>query len=172
MLLATGPYAGAAHAMAPASTAATAAAPTAATVKEEKAQLKADESALLAKQRQWKADEAKYKADKAAGRLAGISPDALKVYKDQQAINGESKDLAADKRGSLQMKMDKAALTHEEKQLAADKAALRKDRLEGKMAAQSADAEKAYKDLQFINGERKEISAERLIVNQSCRSVP
>ena len=42
--------------------------------------------------------------------MAAESKDAERVYKDQQAIKGEKKDIAADKPGSLQMKSDKAAL--------------------------------------------------------------
>jgi hypothetical protein len=158
LLLATGPFAGAAFAMAPATSAAPAVSP----VKEYMAQLKSDEAALFAKERQWKADEAKLKADSAAGRMVAQSPDAQRVYEDRQAIKGERKDIAADRPGSLQLKADKLALRGEEKQLAADRARLRADRLDGKMAAQSKDSEKAYDDLQFIHGEKKDIAADRV----------
>ena len=133
MLLATAPFAGAAYATAPAAPAA----PSPVSIKEAKAQLQADEAALSAEERQLKADEAKLRADRAAGRLAGMSPDALKVYKDQQAINEETKVIALDAPRSLQWKADKAALRIEEKLLAADKATLRADKIDGKMAAQS-----------------------------------
>jgi hypothetical protein len=157
MLLATGPFAGAAYAVTPAATPAPAVVP----VTEAKAQLKADEAALSAEERQWKADEAKSRADRTAGRLAGISPDARKVYEDQEAINAESKVIAADKPGTLQMKADRAALRIEEKLLVADKATLRADKAEGKMAAQSEDSERVYRDLQSINGEKRDIADDR-----------
>jgi hypothetical protein len=157
MLLATAPFAGAAHATAPAAPAA----PSTVSTKAAKAQLQADEAALSAEEMQLRADEAKQKADRAAGRLAGMSPDALKVYKDQQAIERQTKVIALDEPRSLQWKADRAALRIEEKLLAADKAALRTDKIDGKMAAQSEDSERVYQDLQSINGEKKDIAADR-----------
>lgn len=156
MLLATGPFAGAAFAITPASTTA----PPAVEVKAEKAQLKADEHALLGEEKTLKADEAKTKADRAAGRMAAQSPDAERVYKDQQAIKDEKQVIAADKPGTLKLKADKAALGIEEKLLAGDKASLRADRAEGKMAAQSSDAESVYKDQQAAKGEKSDIVAD------------
>ena len=50
-----------------------------------------------------KADEAKEKADRAAGRMAAQSPDGERIYKDQQAIKGEKKDIVAD---AAKMKAD------------------------------------------------------------------
>ena len=157
MLLATAQFAGAAYATAPV----TPAAPPTVSIREAKAQLRSDEAALSTEQRQLRADEARLKADRAAGRLAGMSPDALKVYKDQKAIKEETKVIALDDPRSLQWKADKAALRIEEKLLAADKATLRADKIDGKMAAQSEDSEKAYQDLQSINGEKKDIAADR-----------
>ena len=160
MLLATASFAGAAYA----TPAGLTAAPSTVSIKEAKAQLTADEAALSAEERQLKADEAKLKADRAAGRLAGMSPDALKVYKDQQAINEETKVIALDEPRSLQWKADRAALRIEEKLLAADKATLRADKIDGKMAAQSEDSERAYQDQQSINGERKDIASDRAML--------
>lgn len=156
MLLVTGTFAGAAYAVSPATTSDSSLA-----VNEARAQLKADQAALAAEERQLSQDEAKLRADRAAGRLAATSPDALRVYKDEQAIDAERKVIAADQPGTLQMKADQEALRIEKKLLAEDKAQLRADRLEGRMAAQSEDSERTYRDLQFINGEKKDIADDR-----------
>lgn len=52
-------------------------------------------------------------------------------------------------------------MRREEKQLKTDQKTLRADTKAGKMAAESADAEKVYKDGRYIKGEEKEIAADK-----------
>jgi len=137
-------------------------------VNEDKAQMKVDEIDFSAEQAKLNSDLATLQADTKEGKMAAESKDAEKVYKDRQAIKGEHKDLAADKPGSLQMKMDEAALTREENRLTVDTRILRADTEEGKMAAESKDAERVYKDRQAIKGEHKDLAADNaeLIADQ------
>lgn len=130
-------------------------------VKEDKAQLKTDESALHREQKRLKSDRSTMKSDRMEGKMAAESKDAERVYKDRQGIKGEYKDISADKPGSPQMKADKSALQREEKQLNTAESRMKADKAEGKMAAESRDAEKVYKDSQAIKGERKDIAADK-----------
>jgi len=59
-------------------------------------QMKADEAALQRQIKRLEAAEARLKADKEEGKMAAMSRDSEKVYKDQQAIKGERTDLSAD----------------------------------------------------------------------------
>ena len=59
-----------------------------------------------------------------------------------------------------QTKSDKAALKSEEKQLKADQAQMKKDKASGKMAAESKDSERVYKDQQAIKGSKSIEAAE------------
>ncbi len=115
-------------------------------VKEDKAQLKADESALQREQKQLKSDQAMMKEDRLEGKMVAESRDSMRVYRDRQGITGEEKDIGNDQPGSLQMKADKTALQREEKQLSTDEARMKTDKSEGKMAAESRDSEKVYRD--------------------------
>ncbi|MBS0294128.1 MAG: hypothetical protein JSS01_16585 [Proteobacteria bacterium] len=58
--------------------------------KEDKTELKQDKGKL-------KADARRQRRDDKHGRMAATSPDAEKVYKDQQAIKGQEKAIAEDK---------------------------------------------------------------------------
>jgi hypothetical protein len=62
----------------------------------------------------------------------------------------------------VQLKWDESALQREEKQLKSDQVMMKSDRMEGKMAAESRDAERIYRDRQGIKGENKDISADQL----------
>ncbi len=130
-------------------------------VKEDAAQLKSDKAALQRQIKRLKADDARLKSDTASGRMSAESKDAYEVYKSQQAIEGEKKDIAADTPASLQMNSDKAALQRQIKRLAAAEARLKSDTMSGKMAAESKDAEKIYKDRQAITAEGTQIAADK-----------
>jgi hypothetical protein len=130
-------------------------------VKENAAQLKSDKAALQRQLKRLEADEARLKADTASGRMSAESQDAYDVYKSKEAIKGEKKDIAADKETSLQMQSDKAALERQIKRLEAAEARLKADTKEGKMAAESKDAERVYKDKQAIKGEKKDIATDQ-----------
>ena len=130
-------------------------------VKENQAQLKVDKAALQRLIKRLDADEARMKADKAEGKMSAESKDAYEVYRAKQATKGEEKDIAADKTASLQMKADKAALKRQIKRLEAAEARMKADKAEGKMAAESKDSEKVYKDQQAVKGEKKDIAADK-----------
>ena len=134
--------------------------PTAA-VKENAAQLKSDKAALQRQLKRLEADEARLKADTASGKMSAESKDAYEVYKGKEAIKGEKKDIAADKEAPLQMQSDKAALERQIKRLEAAEARLKADTKEGKMAAESKDAEKVYKDQQGMKGDQKDVAADK-----------
>ena len=130
-------------------------------VKEDNAQMASDKAALQRLLKRLDADEAKLKADKASGKMAAESKDSEKVYKDQQAVKGAKAAITADVPGSLQMASDKAALQRALKRLEADEAMLKADKASGKMAAESKDSEKVYRDKQAIVGERKDIASDK-----------
>lgn len=134
-------------------------------VKEDAAQLKSDKAALERQIKRLDADEARLKSDTASGRMSAESKDAYEVYQDRQAVKGEKKDIAVDKVASLQMKSDKAALHRQIKRLEAAEARLKADKAEGKMAAESKDSERVYKDQQAIKGEKKDIAADTTELN-------
>ena len=129
-------------------------------VKEDAAQLKSDKAALHRQIKRLEADEKRLNADTTSGRLSAESKDAYEVYLDQQAVKGEKKDIAHDKAASLQMKADKEALHRQLKRLDLAEKRLKADAKEGKMAAESPDAEKVYKDRLAAKGEKKEIAAD------------
>jgi hypothetical protein len=141
--------------------AATAHAQSSMTVKEDALQLKADKDALHRQIKRLEADEAMLKADTASGRMSAESKDAYEVYQAKEAIKGEKKDIVADKRASLQMKEDKAALHRQIKRLEVAEARLKADTKEGKMAAESRDAEQVYRDRQALRGEKAAIAADK-----------
>lgn len=134
-------------------------------IKGDQAQLASDKSALQREITRLDADDARLNADTTSGRMSAESKDAFSVYKDQQSVAGEKKDIAADKMGTLQMKSDKAALQREYKGLNLAEATLKTDTREGKMAAESPDAEKVYRDRQAIMGELKDIDADNAKLN-------
>ncbi len=125
-------------------------------VKEDIAQLKQDAAALSRDEEQLRAHRMKLQSDTREGRMVAESKDAEKLYQDRMYLKGEQKDVAADKPSSLQKQYDEVALRFEEKQLKADKATLMRDTWEGRMAAESGDAEEVYHDQQFVKGERKD----------------
>jgi hypothetical protein len=129
-------------------------------VKEDPAQLNSDKAALQRQINRLDADAARLKSDTASGRMSAESKDAYAVYHDRQGIKGGKKDMATDKKGSLQMKSDKAALQRQIKRLDLAEVRLRTDSKEGRMAAESRDAEKVYKDKQAIKGEKKDIASD------------
>jgi hypothetical protein len=130
-------------------------------VKEDQAQLKADKAALQRQIKRLEADEARLKTDKAEGKMSAESKDAYEVYRAKRAIKGEAKDIIDDKAFSLQMKADKAALRRQIKRLVVLEARLKTDKAEGKMAAESKDAERVYKDKQAVKGEKKDIATDK-----------
>lgn len=141
-------------------TAVTATAASSIAVKEDAAQLQSDKAALQRQLKRLEADEATLKSDTASGRMTAESKDAYAVYTAKKAVTGEERDIAADKNASLQMKADKAALHRQIKRLEVAEAKLKADTAEGKMAAESKDAEKVYKDQQAMKGEKKGIAAD------------
>ena len=66
--------------------------------KEPSLQMKADRDALQRQIKRLEVAEARLKSDAASGRMAAESKDAEKVYNDKQAIKGEKKDIATDKK--------------------------------------------------------------------------
>jgi cell division protein FtsL len=137
----------------------------AAAVKEDQVQTKADDSALARERARLRVDERTLGADTRSGRTAAESPDEDKVYKDRQAIKGEKSDLAGDKPGSLQERSDRNAVQREQANLKADTNTWAADARSGKMAAESTDAEKIYKDQQAIKGEKSAITSDRAKLN-------
>lgn len=129
-------------------------------VKEDAAQLKSDKATLQREIKRLQTDQARLKSDTASGRMSAESKDAYAVYTTKQAITGDAKDIAADKASSLQMKSDEAVLQRQVRRLEAAEARLKPDTEEGKMAAESKDAEKVYKDQQAVKGEKKDIAAD------------
>lgn len=132
-----------------------------AAVKEDSTQLKADENALARDKTQLRADRDTLRADTLSGRMSAMSEDSEKIYKDRQYIEGQEKDIARDKPGSLQMKADREALQLENRQLAFDQMTQRADAGAGRMAAVSDDGERVYRDRQAVNAEEKQILADR-----------
>lgn len=90
-----------------------------------------------------------------------MSKDAYAVYTGKQVVAGEEKQIAADKAGSLQMTADKAALQRKLKRLELAEARLKAHKASGKMAAESKDSMKVYKDQQAIKGEKKDIASDQ-----------
>ena len=131
-------------------------------VNEASAQLKADQDALQRQLTRLQADQVRLKKDTASGRMSAESKDAYEVYNAQQATAGEAKVIASDEAGSLQMKSDEAALQRQIKRLNAAIARNKADYSEGKMAAESSDAEKVYLDKMAIQGEKKDLSQDKV----------
>ena len=129
--------------------------------REHAAQLKSDKAALQRQIKRLEADEARLKSDTASGKMSAESKDAYEVYMAKEAIKGEKKVITDDKAASLQMQADKEALQRQLKRLEAAEMRLKADTKEGKMAAESKDSEKVYKDKQAIKGEKKDIAADR-----------
>ncbi|MDQ6629042.1 MAG: hypothetical protein M3Z29_11470 [Pseudomonadota bacterium] len=134
---------------------------TAMAMKEDAAQLNADQAALQRQVKRLDADEARLKSDTASGRMSAESKDAYAVYTGKQAVTGEKRDIAADKEAGPQMKADKAALQRQIKRLEVAEARMKSDTASGRMAAESKDAEKVYKDKLVVPAEKKEIAIDR-----------
>lgn len=132
-----------------------------AAVKEDRTQLKADDNALAREEAQLRADRDTLTADTRSGRMSAMSEDSEKIYKDRQYIEGQEKDIARDKPGSLQMKSDREALQLEERQLAFDQMTQRADARAGRMSAISDDSERVYRDRQAVKAQEKQIHADR-----------
>jgi hypothetical protein len=130
-------------------------------MREDQAQLAADKAALTRQIRRMEADEARLKADSASGRMSAESKDAYEVYTARQAVAGEKKDIASDKAASLQMKADKEGLQRQLKRLELAEARLKADTREGRMAAESKDAERVYQDKQAVKAESKQVAADK-----------
>lgn len=64
------------------------------------------------------------------------------------------------KEDHAQLKADQSALAREKAQMEAAEKTLKADTRSGKMAAESKDAEKVYKDSQYLRDERKDIAAD------------
>ena len=64
------------------------------------------------------------------------------------------------KEDKAQMKADESALKREKAQMKSDQKTLKADTKEGKMAAESKDADKVYKDKRDIKGEKKDIAGD------------
>lgn len=129
-------------------------------VKEDTAQMRSDKAALQRQITRLDADEARLKADTASGRMSAESKDAFAVYQAKEAIKSENHTIATDKAASLQMTSDKAALQRQLKRLDLAEARLKSDTASGRMAAESKDAEKVFKDQQAVKGEKKDIAAD------------
>lgn len=122
-------------------------------------QLQADKAALKREENQLRADLRTLSADTKEGKMAAMSKDAERVYQDREAIYGEkTMEIPGDEPGSLQMQSDEAALKREQARLNADIHRLKADTKEGRMAAMSPDAEKAYQDRQAVKGEKMDIA--------------
>ena len=130
-------------------------------VKEDTAQLASDKAALQHQMKRLEADEATLKSDAASGRISAESKDSYAVYMGKQAVAGEEKQIAADKKPSLQMKSDKDALQRQIKRLEVAEARLKSDTSSSSMSAESKDAEKVYNDKQAIKGEKKDIASDK-----------
>lgn len=121
-------------------------------IKQDAVQLQSDKDALQRQLKRLATDEARLKSDTASGRMSAMSKDAYEVYKAEQAIKGGKKVIAADKEAAPQMKADKAALQRQLKRLELAEARLKADKASGKMAAESKDSMKVYKDKQAVKG--------------------
>ncbi|MGH8765864.1 MAG: hypothetical protein ACRET8_09115 [Burkholderiales bacterium] len=141
----------------------------ASTAKEDMAQLTADKAALQRQIKRMDSDQARLKSDLASGRMSAESKDAYDVYLARQTVTGEKTDIAHDKAASLQMKADKEALQRQVKRLTLAEARLKSDTAEGKMAAESKDAEKLLKDKQAVKAEEKQVSADHSKLNADER---
>jgi hypothetical protein len=128
---------------------------------EDQAQRKADTSALSREKAQLKLDEKTLRSDTRSGRMAAESPDEEKIYRDRQAVSGARKDVAGDKPGSLQSESDTASLRRENEISNADARRWAADSKSGRMAAESPDAEKVYRDQQTVEGEENAIATDR-----------
>ena len=132
-----------------------------AAVRPDRAQTKADTAAIARERAQLRLDEKTLGADINSGKMAAESDDSEKVYKDRQTINSQRKDLARDKPGSLQQKSDRSALRRENENFNADAQKWATDARSGRMAAESRDAEKVYRDQQAIKGQEKASAVDR-----------
>ena len=120
-------------------------------VKEDTMQLKSDKASLQREVKRLDADEARLKADTASGRMSAESKDAFVVYQARQSVSGEKKQIG----------IDKEALQRQIKRLELAEARLKADTEGGKMAAESKDAEKVYKDQQNVKEEKKVIVTDK-----------
>lgn len=128
---------------------------------EDHAQLKADQAALQGERAQLKSDTATLRAGKAKGQMAAESRDTLRIHNDRQDIRSKTKDLAADTARPQRRQADRAELTADQAKLKTDQRQRHFDKLHGRMAATSPDAEKVYRDQQAIRGQEKAIASDQ-----------
>ena len=93
-----------------------------------------------------------------AGALAGSMILASLVF---AAGNAVVQSTAAVKEDQAQTKADASALARERAQLKVDEKTLRADTRSGRMAAESPDEEKLYRDRQAIKGEEKDLARDK-----------
>ena len=124
-------------------------------------QMKSDKATLQRALTRLEADEAKLKADKASGKMAAESKDSIKVYQARQAVKGGKENVDDADAASMQMASDKAALQRQLKRLELAEARLTADKAAGKMAAESKDSIKVYRDEQNIKATTKQIAADK-----------
>ncbi len=73
------------------------------------------------------------------------------------------------KEDRAQLQADQAALVSEKAQLQADRKALKADTREGKMAAESPDAERGYQDQQAIKAQERQITADKAALKADAK---
>jgi hypothetical protein len=93
--------------------------------------------------------------------MAAESPDEEKIYRDRQAVSGARKDVAGDEPDSLQRKSDTTTLRRENEISNADARRWAADSDSGRMAAESPDAEKVYRDQQAVKRQENAIATDR-----------
>jgi cobalamin biosynthesis protein CbiG len=133
----------------------------AAAINEDQGQTKADASALARERVQLQLDEQTLRRDTRSGRMAAESPDEEKIYRDRQAVSGARKDVAGDEPDSLQRKSDTTTLRRENEISNADARRWAADSDSGRMAAESPDAEKVYRDQQAVKRQENAIATDR-----------
>jgi hypothetical protein len=79
------------------------------------------------------------------------------------AVTAIAQPSPAVKDDEAQLKSDKAALQRQIKRLEAAEARLKENTKEGRMSAESKDADKVYKDKQAVKGEKKDIAADKTV---------
>lgn len=130
-------------------------------VQERRVQLKADQVSLAAEKSQFVKDQVALNYDRAHDIMLADSPDSMRVYRDEKAINGAKKDLTVDPLHSKQMRTDQAYLKSEESKLNTAQHELKRDANAGRMSATSPDAEKVYQDKLAIRGQKMALATDK-----------
>lgn len=92
-----------------------------------------------------------------AGTLAGSVMLGLLAVSATSAL---AQSTLAVREDQAQLRTDEAALAREKAQLRANESTLRQDTMHGKMAAESPDAERVYRDRLALQDEKKDIAAD------------